>query len=313
MIPGPSALSTRIFTALAVASLAGACATTPIARRTIAIADADREARRAVALEAKIDAGKIPARSFSVLPFAATTQDSALRPLGYAMADFLMSDLAHSPELKLVERQRTDAILRELDLVDRGVVDPRAAPRVGRLLGARRVLVGELTSAPGDNVVLSARVVDVIAGTVQQLVSASAPMSRMIDAEKALAIRVFEELGIQLTPSQLANVEQRQTTNLAAIVAYGRGVRAEARGDAAGAVAGFDEAVRLDAAFSAARASLAAAPAASAQRSSSVQRVLELSAQAINAPVATKLPEAADVPLQASQVMTLLITVRVTP
>jgi TolB-like protein len=311
--PRFATLSARIFASLAVLSLTQACATTPIARRATAIADADREAKRAVAQEAKIDAGKIPARSFSVLPFTATAPDTALRPLGYALSDFLMTDLAHSPQLKLVERQRTEAILRELDLVDQGVVDPRAAPRVGRLLGARRVLIGEITAAPGDNVVLSARVVDVIAGTVEQLVSASAPMSRMIEAEKALAIRVFEELGIQLTPSQRALVEQNQTTNLAAVVAYGRGVRAEANGDASGAVAGFDEAVRLDAGFSAARTSLAAAPPANAQRSSSVQRVLDLSAQAINAPVTTKLPEAADVPLQASQVMTLLITVRVNP
>ena len=298
---------------LATLALAGACATSPIARHATAIAESDREAKRAIAVEAKIDASKIPARSFSVLPFASASQDTLLRPLGYALSDFLISDLAYSPQLKFVERQRTEAILRELELVDQGVVDPRAAPRVGRLLGARRVLIGEITAASGDNVVLSARVVDVIAGTVEQLVSASAPMGRMIDAEKALAMRVFEELGIQLTPSQRALVEQNQTTNLAAVVAYGRGVRAEAHGDAAGAVAGFDEAVRLDAGFSAARTSLAAAQPASAQRYSSVQRVLDLSAQAINAPVATKLPEAADVPLQASQVMTLLITVRVSP
>src|ERR1019366_1394166 len=161
-------------------------------------------------------------------------------PLSYAMSDLLVDDLSQSRELHLVERQHTDAILRELDLVDAGVTDPRTAPRVGRLMGARRVLIGTVTSMPGGTVVLSARVVDVIAGTVQPLVSGSAPLARIIDAEKALAFRVFEELGITLTPAQRIAVEQRQSTNLAATLAYGRGVHADVRGDSLSAVAAFE-------------------------------------------------------------------------
>ncbi len=290
-----------------------ACASSPIARRTTLIANADKAAKAALEREAGLDASKIPPRTFAVVPFAVASSDTLLKPLSFGLADLLLNDLAKSPMLRLVERVQTDAMLRELDLVDKGVTDPRQAPRVGRLVGARRILIGEATRGTAGAVRLNARVVDVIGGTVEQLVFAEAPLDRVIDAEKALALLVFERLGITLTPSQRQRIEQRQTTQLAALVAYGRGVQAEARGDAAGATAAFEDAARLDAAFTAARTQAVAAPAASAQRASSVARVLDLTTQAVNAPVATKVAEAVDAPLAASSLLSILITVRVIP
>ncbi len=293
--------------------LAAACASTPTNRRATTIASADKAAKAAIEKENTIDAAKIPARTFAVMPFAVASGDTLLAPLSFGLADVLVNDLSRSPELKLVERLQTNAILRELSLVDEGITDPKQAPRVGRLIGARRLLIGDASRGAGGTVRLSARVVDVIGGTVQELVSAEAPLDRILDAEKQLALLLFERLGITLTPAQRQRVEQRQTTQLAALVAYGRGVQAEAKGDAIGATAAFEEASRLDAAFSAARSQLSGGPAAASQRASNVSRVLDLSVQAVNAPVAARLPEAVDAPLASGSVLSIIFTVRVTP
>jgi TolB-like protein len=274
----------------------------------VAIGESDRAAKEAVAREAQLNPAKIPARAVAVLPFTVASGDTLLGQLGFALGDLLATDLARSSDLDMVERMHVEAMMRELDLVELGVTDPRGAPRVGRLVGARRILIGDLASAPGGDVLLSARVVDVIAGTVQNAVSARAPLDRILDAEKALAIRVIAELGATVTPAQRAQIEQHQSVQLAALVAYGRGVKAEAHGDAAGAASGFEDAARLDAGFAAARAQLASGPAA--QRTSGVERVLALTSQAINQPVTTRLPEAADVPV-ASTIITLILTLRV--
>ncbi len=297
---------------LAGAWLLAACASNPAVRRATMIDAADKAAKAAIENENRLDPGKIPARTFAVMPFSVASQDTLLQPLSFGLADLLIGDLSKSPELRLVERLHTNAILRELDLVDQGLVDPRQGPRVGRLVGARRLLLGTASMSNTETVRLDARVVDVIAGTVQDVVSAEAPIARVIDAEKALALLLFERLGITLTPAQRLRVEQRQTTQLAALVAYGRGVQAEARGDAVGATAAFEEASRLDAAFSAARAQMAAAP-PPAQRASSVARVLDLSTQAINAPITTRVAEAVDAPLATGSVLALTFTIRVTP
>jgi TolB-like protein len=277
------------------------------------IADADRAARVAVENEGKVTAAAIPPRTLAVLPFAVTDADTLLKPLSFGLADLLVNDLARSPALRLVERIQTSAIMRELKLAEQGVTDPNEAPRLGRLVGARRILIGGASRAPGGAVRLSARVVDVVDGTVQELVSAEAPLERVIDAEKALALVVFERLGITLTPAQRERVDRRQTTQLAALVAYGRGVEAESRGDATGATAAFQEASRLDAAFTAARAQAAARPVPASNRAGNAARMVDLAAQAVNAPLGARIPEAIDAPLATGSLMAIIFTIRITP
>jgi TolB-like protein len=306
--------------ALAAILLVGAsCASfAPARRAAVAIDAADREAKLAVANEAAIDAGKIPARSVSVLPFLVSERDTLLRPLSYAMSSFLLGDLSRSPQLQLVERERIDAIYRELALVDEGATDPRTAPRVGKLVGARRVVVGSITPAGNGQIVISARVVDVLSGTVQEVSGGTATLERIFDAEKALAFRLLDQLGVSLSPAERASIEAKQTSNVAAAVAFGRGAEAEARGDVAAAVRAFQDAARLDIGFAAARTAATrvqltattANASGAAAKADAIARVLDVTAQAINTAVVTKLPEAADVPLQ-SFVFTLLLTLRI--
>jgi TolB-like protein len=304
----------RPLVAIALVVALTACASTPLRRTTTLITEADQQAKQALSAESRIDAARIPARSFAVTPFTVAVRDTLLTPLGFGLADLLSADLSRSPQLRLVERLHTDAILRELDLVDAGVTDPRTAPRVGRLVGARRILIGSIMSVRPGVVRLDARVVDVISGTVQELTAADAPLDRIVDAEKELALLLYERLGITLTPAQRTLVEQKQTTQLAALVAYGRGVDAEAHGDVVAALAAYGEAARIDVAFSAARAQASAAPSAQQQaHTSAVQRVVELSTTALNQPIATRVPEAIDTPLATSLTVALLITIRVTP
>ncbi len=300
--------------AVGVLALAMACASNPAARRATILADADRAAKAVIEKEAQLDVSKIPARTFAVLPFAAASADTILEPLRFGLATLLTNDLSTSPSLQMVERLNTDAILRELKMVDEGLVDPKGAPRVGRLVGARRVLIGDATRV-GNTVRLSARVVDVIGGTVQNLLTAEAPLERVIDAEKQLALQLFERLGITLTPAQRTRVERRQTTQTAALIAFGKGVEAEAKGDAKRAVASYQEAVRLDATFSTARTQSTSPTLASvAPPISNLSRVIEFSSQAINTPVITntKTTDVANPPNVGSG-LTLTFVIRVTP
>ena len=136
----------------------------------------------------------------------------------------------------------------------------------------------------------------------------------ILDGEKALALRLYEQLGVTMTPALRAAVEQRETSNLAAAVAFGRGMRAEAKGDLEAARRAFEDAARLDAGFATARTRGAQIQTASAKTTSSIEsslaRVVDLTAQSINVPVTTKLPEAADAPAL-SLLVTLVLTLRI--
>lgn len=301
----------RIIPACCLA-VATACASNPAARRATLIADADRAAKEAVAAERELDVAKIPARSLAVLPFTVSEHDTLLTPLGFGLADLLSTDLAVSPRLIVVERLKIGAVLRELQLVDEGITDPRGGPRVGRLIGARRLLVGSITAGPGGIVRLQARILDVTSGTVDDALTAEAPLARILDAEKSLALLLYERLGVTLTPAQRVAVERYQSTQLGALVAFGRGAEADVRGDAVSALAAFTEATRIDASFTAARAH-AASPSSVSTRATGVQRVLSLTSQALNQPAGAQVSEAGDAALASSLSVPVVVTVRVVP
>jgi TolB-like protein len=218
---------------------------------------ADSAAHAAIERERTIDVSRIDARSIAVAPFAVPAADTALAPLSYALADLLMRDLGRSAQVRVVERLQLAAIVRELGLAESGRVDPATAPRIGRLVGARRIVVGALSNAGTAGgpvrVAVDARLADVSTAVVTPAVRATAPLTAILDAEKQLAFRIFTTLRVTLTPAERALVEQRPTSSLAALLAYGRAVRAEYRGDWSSAAREFNAAFRADPAFDAAR------------------------------------------------------------
>lgn len=215
--------------------------------------EADAAARAAIASEQSLNADSLPAASVGVAPLYVSTGDTALAPLGYGLADLLITDLSRSARLRVVDRTRVDALLRELDLAGSGRVDSATAPRVGRLVGARRIVNGAIGALPGGGITVSARVADAATSQlVGTAVTERTSLANVLDAEKSLAFRIFDELGVTLTPAEHAAIEQRPTRYLSAFLAYSRGVRSEALGDYAGARSFFEQAVMIDPGFGAA-------------------------------------------------------------
>ena len=190
-------------------------------------ADADAAARAAIAAERTIDPSKIPDRAVAVPPMSVTSTDTTLAPLAYGLAELLANDLARSSRLTVVERLRIDAVLRELRLSTSGAVDSSSAARVGRIIGARRLIIGGVAQLPNGDLQITAQVADVVTRGVATAVSARAPLARIFDAESALAFQIFNALGITLTPGERAAIEAAPTRNVAALLAYSRGVRDE--------------------------------------------------------------------------------------
>lgn len=238
---------------------AGACARAPRPTPTpVAGVSGDSSLVRVLASERAGDATTRVPRTLAVMPFALTSGDPAIAPLAYGLADLLTTDLGRSPRITLVERARLDAVLRELALTATGRVDSLTGPRVGRLIRARRLVVGTVGSATAErlapgagtgNLRLGVRLADVGSGTIANAVDASAPLRDVLAAEKALAFRIFDALGVVLTPAEREAVDRRPTSDLAALLAYGRGVQAQYEGDYRRAADEFRRAERLDPRF----------------------------------------------------------------
>ena len=229
--------------------MAGCASWRPTGRPPVAPADSATLA--AIAGERALASAS--SRTVAVPPFR-NTADSTLTPLGYALADFLATDLSRSAQLRLVERARLAELLREIDLSRSGRVDSSTAPKAGKLLAAQQLLLGALDTLGGGELRLSVRVADVGTGVVAQALDARAPLRDVLAAEKQVAFRVFEALGVTLTPAERAAVEQRHEASLEALASYGRGVQYELQGDYARASESFTRAWRTDPGFGVARA-----------------------------------------------------------
>ena len=259
--------------AVGILAVLGACRTgTRAGPSREPIAEAEAAARRAIAAEQTLDASTLPPSSLGVMPFAVASGDTLIAPLGYGLADILITDLQRSGQLQLVDRIRLDALLREVKLVEAGRVDPESAPRVGKLVGARRLVLGSLAQGAGGQLTVSARIADVASGQVREAVSASAPLADILAAEKALALRLLGELGVNLTPAARARIEERPTRNISALLAYGRAVRYEVYGDYPRAVGEYRAALALDPSFALASDRLSRVPGGAAASSASADR-----------------------------------------
>lgn len=121
--------------------------------------------------------------------------------MGKGVADLLITDLTAAANVRVVERERIEALLHEQNLAKQGQIDPATAVRLGRILGARHMITGGFMST-GDRMVLTARAFDVETGQIVHTQKVSQA------GDDVLAL--IGELSTRLTTSlKLPPVERR--------------------------------------------------------------------------------------------------------
>ncbi len=276
-------------------------------------AAADSAVREALANEQAIRPTDIPANTVGVMPLTVRSADTAYASLGYGIGALLAADLGRSKSLIIVERLRLDAVMRELDLVTTGRVDTSTGPRVGRIVGAQRLVVGSLNIQPDGALQIGSQVANATSGRIDASLAGNATITQIFDAEKAMAFRLLEAMGVALTPEERRIIEQRSTRNLTAFLAFSNGVRAELHRDFLGAVNYYDQATRLDPTFgeAAARSSaIQGAPVDGPTTLNGVNRAAAISTDLVNRPTPVLLGSGVDAPATRQQLLTITITVR---
>ena len=206
-------------------------------------------ARNAVAREAELSALPPNPGHVAVFPFQFTGVDEEFRPLGRALAEFMVTDLGVTGRLTVLERMRVQLLLDELALAETGRVDPSTAARSGRLLRAENTVVGTV-DASATEVALEAAVVDVVRASLSGNPRLEEDgLREVFTAQKRLVLGIHRDLGIELTPAEEERILEYRTRSLEALLAYGRGLMAEDRGDFVEASSQFREAATLDPGF----------------------------------------------------------------
>jgi tetratricopeptide (TPR) repeat protein len=227
---------------------------------------ATQSAQLALSRESTLTALAPEPSTVAVLPMT-ITGDSTFQPLSRGMAELMLTDLAMIRTLRMLERLQVSALLDELKLGQSSRADPGTAARVGRLLRAERMIQGVASIAQNGPVRLSAAVVRGD-GTVRTGAQASGSFKQLLDLEKQLVFGLASDLGIQLTEAEKQRILRQGPKNLAAFLAYSKGLDALDRGDYRAAAGHFNAAVRADPSFQAAAQQQQAAEAAPAVQAS---------------------------------------------
>jgi len=191
----------------------------------------------------------------AVAYFDDNTGEPTLAPLRKGLADMLITDLAAIGSIRIVERERLNAVLAELELAQGTFIDPATAQKLGRGLSARYILTGAYTVS-GEDMRLDARVVEVESGKVAAAEKVEGPKSAFFALEKELVDVLVKTLDLKLAFAEKTKLRSVPTESFDAWLAYSTGLDAVDRGDTAAAQQQFRAALAADPGYATAKTAL---------------------------------------------------------
>ncbi|MBN2201862.1 hypothetical protein JW777_07920 [bacterium] len=204
------------------------------------------EAKAALAAESSIDVSALSDDAVAVLYFRNLGKRRDLDPVRKGLADMMITDLSKVKALRVVERIRMQKMLEEMGLGASGLVSDATAPRVGRLLGASRLIQGSFLDLAKETVRLDAGCVAVGKNRAAASSRAQGKWNAFFRLEKDLVFSVLDRLGIQPTQAERDAIAPVPTENFLAFLAYCRGIDYEDRGMYMDAGREFRKAAELD-------------------------------------------------------------------
>jgi TolB-like protein len=176
--------------------------------------------------------------------------------LSVGLQSMVTTDLSAASAITVVERARLQDLLAEMELGEKGVLDPATAVQIGKVSGATHVVAGSFTVV-GDQMRLDARLAEVGTGTITVAAEQSGERDAFFELEKALVKSLLAALGAELSPKERAAVSRLHTADFDALKRFGEGVALYDADRYAEAIAVLEEVARSDTDFKLAAVTLA--------------------------------------------------------
>lgn len=173
------------------------------------------------------------------------TDRELLEPFRKGLADTLISDLGRIKSLRVVERERIDAILSELQLTQSGAIDEKTAQKVGKVLGVQALILGCFT-AIGPTLRVDARVVDVETTEVITAQEVCGDSEDFFDLEDQLVTKIAGGLAIKLSAEEKESITRTAPQSFEAVTLYSQGLDFMDRKNYTDAAARFARALEID-------------------------------------------------------------------
>lgn len=160
------------------------------------------------------------------------------------IAAMMISELSTNPAARVVEREQLQRLLEEQNLGEQGRVDAQTAARIGKLVGARYVVLGTFIDFYGDFRV-DVRLVNSETSEIIKTESERMQRDHLFDIIRSLAGRLMR--GANLPALQRQASEQRHSRQVPteALTYYSRALLYQDRGQKERAVEMFNRALAI--------------------------------------------------------------------
>jgi len=190
-------------------------------------------------------------KTLAVSYFDNNSGDAGLDPLAKGLADMLITDLGHLSAIQIVEREKLNEALKELELSKSKFIDPKTALRLGKGLAAAWILTGGYVVS-GDEMRIDVRIFQVDNGAVLASEKVAGPKGDFFALEKDLVDVLVKTLSIQVQSTEKSALRKNPTESWEAFAKYSLGLSLADKGDDAGARAAFEAALAADPGYKAA-------------------------------------------------------------
>lgn len=151
-------------------------------------------------------------RVVGVLRYDNNTGDEQYDHLGRAFSSMMISDLSVIDRIQLVERERLEELLAELDLQQSGYADPESAQSIGMIVGAEYMVTGAFITVDPE-IRLDTRVARVETTEIVTTAEVTGQQESLFDLQQRLADQVVEGLELVLTEEEEERLRAQQEAN----------------------------------------------------------------------------------------------------
>jgi len=148
-----------------------------------------------------------------IAPFEDNTGDKKWEGLATGFSDLLMASFSEYKDVRVVERQRLGDLLKEQEISLRALSDPKTAARVGRLVGAGRIIAGSVLVIKGK-LIITAQVLDVASTSVVTSKKVVGNAENVLSLSLKLASELAESLNIKIDPVSSENYDSNPMASL---------------------------------------------------------------------------------------------------
>ena len=185
-------------------------------------------------------------KTMAVLPFEnnSVTDPDRYDPLSKGLSAMLITDLKNSSaSLQLIERDKIQALLKEIALSQSGIVDQSTAVKAGKILGAQSIVFGSFMVL-GNQVRMDARIIKVETSEVVMAESIVGESGGLINLAMDLAGKIAKSMKVAFKPPRV-----KSEGDINAALYFSKGLDAFDRGDKKEAKKMFSKSIELDPAY----------------------------------------------------------------